>query len=78
MAVSFSFCFLLIYERLEFLLTTFIFLASSSSYFRFALIFAKKSLTSLSAVAFVFSSIFFGSGFFFAGHFCFSLVVAPT
>jgi hypothetical protein len=51
-------------------------LASSSSYFIFALIFAKKSLTSLSAVYSVYSSVFshgsfFGSGFFFLGRFRF-------
>jgi hypothetical protein len=55
---------------------TFIFLASSSSCFLFALMFAKKSLTSLSTIASISSSVFyqcsfFGSGFFFAGHFCF-------
>jgi hypothetical protein len=39
--------------------------------FSFSLIFAKKSLTSLSAVTSVSSFVFFGSGFFFAGRFHF-------
>jgi hypothetical protein len=53
-------------------------LASSSSCFLFSLKFANHSLNSLSAVVSVSSSVFFGSGFFFAGCFRFSLVVAPT
>jgi hypothetical protein len=65
------FYFLLIYENLESLLTPSSFLASSSSCFLFSFIFAKKSLTSLSAVPSVSSSVLFGSGFFFASHFRF-------
>jgi hypothetical protein len=64
------FCFLLIYESLESLLTTYIFLTSSSSCNLFSFTFAKKSLTFLSTVPSVSSSVF-GSGFFFVGHFCF-------
>jgi hypothetical protein len=64
------FCFLLVYESLESLLTTFIFLASSSSCFLFSFTFSKKSLTSFRTVPSVSSSVF-ASGFFFAGHFHF-------
>jgi hypothetical protein len=46
--------------------------------FSFSFIFAKKSLTYLFTVPSISSYDFFGSGFFFAGRFRFSLVIAPT
>jgi hypothetical protein len=55
-----------------------LFLDSSSFYFLFSFIFAKKSLTYLFTVPSISSYDFFGSGFFFAGRFRFSLVIAPT
>jgi hypothetical protein len=64
------FSFLLVYESLESLLTTFIFLATSSSCFVFSFTFAKKYLTYLSTVPSVSSSVF-SVGFFFAGCFHF-------
>jgi hypothetical protein len=64
------FCFLVVYENLESLLMTFIFLASSSSCFLFSFTFSKKSLTSFCTVPSVSSSVF-ASGFFFAGRFHF-------
>jgi hypothetical protein len=64
------FCFLIVYESLEYLRTTFIFLASGSSYFLLSFAFSKKSLTSFRTDPSVFSSVF-ASGFFFADHFHF-------
>jgi hypothetical protein len=71
------FCFLIVYESLESLLTTIICLASNSSCFLLSFAFSKKSFTSFRTIPFVSSSVF-ASGFFFAGHFLFFLVVALT
>jgi hypothetical protein len=59
-----------VYESLEFLCTTFIFLASSSSCFFLSFAFSKKSLTSFHTDPSV-SSSDFASAFFFADHFRF-------
>jgi hypothetical protein len=69
------------YESLESLQTTFIFLASSSSCRLSSLTFANQSATSCFKIAFVSSFVLshdgsLGSSFFFVG--CFSLVVALT
>jgi hypothetical protein len=69
-AVSFSFCFLIVYESLESLRTTFIFLASSSSCFLLSFAFSEKSLTSFRTDPSVSSSVF-ACGFFFADRFHF-------
>jgi hypothetical protein len=66
----FPFCFLIVYESLESLLTTFIFLASSSSCFLLSFTFSKKSLTSFCTNPSVSSSIF-SSSFFFTDRFHF-------
>jgi hypothetical protein len=59
-----------VYESLESLRTTFIFLASSSSCFLLSLAFSKKSLTSSGTDPSV-SSSDFASAFFFADRFRF-------
>jgi hypothetical protein len=64
------FCFLLLYESLESIRTTFIFLASSSSCFLISFAFSKKSLTSFRTDPYV-SSSDFASAFFFASRFRF-------
>jgi hypothetical protein len=58
-----AFCFLIVYESLESLCTTFIFLASSSPCFLLSFAFSKKSLTLPFSLLIVFVS---------------SLAVAPT
>jgi hypothetical protein len=59
-----------VYESLESLRTTFIFLASNSSWFLLSFAFSKKSLTSFRTDPSV-SSSDFASAFFFADHFRF-------
>jgi hypothetical protein len=59
-----------VYESLEPLRTTFIFLASSSSCFLLSFAFSKKSLTSFRTDPSISSSVF-ASAFFFADHFRF-------